>query len=351
MTRFSRVVGVLGLAAVALALGPGAHAAPVYAEVSNVAELLQAAQSVTGDGGQIILRPGSYELTAPLKFKSVYSLELRGSGWSTVLRTPSDGLIFEDCAFCSVRDLLIVGDLAGKSGSGIIFRGQCSSNTVDFCRLASFPDSGLAYEGDPVVPQSSNTVMRCHFIDNGGAQLLSRNNNDFFMMQNQFGADQRHGDGAPQCGTLLDHSSAGTYSTSYHWGNRVALKMTGGCHFNRIENNRFEMSLEQGLLMGSQGSGELLMLNIITGNTIHTNSMAKSGASAAVEAYDAWSTTFCTNQIFSWDSASFKHRKSLVLGLGCQKWIVKDNICGSNTEEAIFMADDAGHIVKDNITD
>jgi hypothetical protein len=58
---------------------------------------------------------------------------------------------------------------------------------------------------------------------------------------------------------------------NYHWGNVVALRLGPGANFNRVANNRFEQSRETGILIG-ETKGDVCQLNIITGNTIHTDS-------------------------------------------------------------------------------
>jgi hypothetical protein len=126
--------------------------------------------------------------------------------------------------------------------------------------------------------------------------------------------------------------------------------MGPGSHFNRIQNNRFEQSREHGVLIGEPG-GSGCYLNIITGNTFHTNSEEKSGGWPAIEALGAVDVTFTSNQVFSWDNATTRHRSSLVLGKGCRAWIVKDNILRHNTEKALVYDGTAGHVVRDNLTD
>jgi len=277
-------------------------------------------------------------------------VNLKGSGWNTVLQRVGEGdaIALESVSFCSVRELLINGDPSSKKGSGIVFRGQCSSDTVDFCRMSGFADCGVLFEGDPKRPQSSNTVSRCHFIDNVGDQLRSVANNDFYIVQNQFGAHQRTGERAPRSGAALWPSSAGTYAMNYHWGNQVALRVGPGSHFNRFENNRFEESRQQGVVIGAPGS-ESCWLSIFTGNTIHTNSQGQSGKWPAMEAYGASDCTFTSNQVFSWNSAAVLHEHSLVLHKGCTHWIVKDNILRHNAGAAIVYDPADGHIIKDNL--
>ena len=121
---------------------------------------------------------------------------------------------------------------------------------------------------------------------------------------------------------------------NYHWGNKVALRLGPGSHFNRIENNRFEQSIETGIMIGDPKGGDPNQFNIITGNTIHTNSAGNSGKFNAVEAHDAHAFTFTNNQIFSWSSDSVKVKSGLVLGR-CVKWIIKDNIIRHYTAEPI----------------
>jgi hypothetical protein len=320
-----------------------------FTVVAKSADLVKAFARIGPEGATIVLRPGAYRITAPLVIRGSH-VNIQGAGWNTTIQRigAGDALVFKDAGFCTVRDLLINGDASARSGNGIAFRGQSSSCTVDFCRISNFAESGVSFEGDAKRPQSSNTVSRCHFIDNGGDQLRSVSNNDFYILQNQFGAHTRTGARAPRSGTALWPSSAGSYSLNYHWGNRVALRVGPGSHFNRFENNRFEQSRETGVLIGEANAAGCY-LNILTGNTFHTNSEEKSGAWPAVEAHGACETTFTSNQVFSWDSATVRHRHSLVLGAGCRNWIVKDNVFRHNVERAIVFDEKAEHIVKDNI--
>ena len=325
----------------------GAESAdPRLWEVKTTAQLLSAAAKVGKDGGTIRLATGRYVITNPIVFKKINRVNIAGTGWDVeiVMSGKGDALVFEDCGHCCVRDLMITGST--DAGSGIVFRGACGSDTVDFCRIAVFPVSGIRFEGLEKTPQSSNTVSRCHFIGNLQDQLYSRNNNDFYILQNQFGT---HG-GTPKTGVRLDHSSAGTYSMNYHWGNEVALRLGPHSHFNRIENNRFENSLKEGVIIGGPEPWSC-MLTIFTGNTVHTNSESEFGKYPAVTATNATSTTFTSNQIFSWNAGTAKHSSSLVVGEGCRGWIVKDNIFIHNTGKSLIYDEGAGHIVKDNITD
>lgn len=320
---------------------------PGYWQVSDAAGLISAAAKIGAEGGTIVLRPGTYVLKETILFDGKSNVSLTGSGWDTVIKKQGDGdaIVFKgSCWSCSVRNLAIEGDSAAKSGSGIVFKeGQWSGIcVVDYCHLRSFPQSGVRFEGSPKTPFSSNTVSNCWFTNNLGDQLFSLNCNDFYYTGNQFGSG---GDRVPRSGALLDHSSAGTYTMNYHWGNIVGLRM-GGCNFNRIVNNRVEQSRENGIRLSGG-----CMYTIITSNTIHTNSEHNSGQFAAVEAFDAAETTFTANQIFSWDSNTVKAKHGLVLGPGCRNWIVKDNILRHLTDKAIVYDEKAGHIVKDNLFD
>lgn len=326
---------------------------PLYREVRDVRGLLRAAASVGSRGGTIVLLPGEYVLERPLLFQGVSRLVLRGSGWSTVIRRKGEGdaIVFVgDCWSCSIRHLAVEGDPDAKKGSGVVFRdgGWSGICVIDECHIRGFAESGIRFEGNPEKPFSSNTVSRCWLTDNRGDQLYSRANNDFFFVQNQFGAGAKI---VPHSGAWLDRSSAGTYTLNYHWGNEVALRVGPAAHYNRIQNNRFEQSRRSGILIGDPGGGGPCVFNILTGNTIHTNSEHNLGQYDAVAAFDALETTFCLNQIFSWDSARQRHRSGLVLGRGCRRWIVKDNIVRHCTAAPIAYATDAEHLVRDNLTD
>lgn len=339
------LVALLGLAIPAAA--PPADTAPALRDVRTAAQLVAAAARVGRLGGTLRLAPGEYRIDRPLRFRGRNHVNILGSGWNTTIRMAGrgDALVFEDCGFCAVRDLMVVG--GEDAGSGIVFRGtHSSSNTVDTCRIAEFGESGIRFEGDPKSPLSSNTVSRCHLIGNRGDQLYSRCNNDFFILQNQFGT---HGT-FPRTGCLLDRSAAGTYSLNYHWGNVVAFRMGAGCHFNRIENNRFENARREAVILGGPNP-YACMLTIFTGNTVHTSSEEASGRYPAIVATNVTDMTFTSNQVFSWDAAHARHRSSLVIGSGCRNWIVKDCVFRHNTGRSLVYEEDAGHIVKDNLAD
>lgn len=325
---------------------------PRLFKVHDAAGLLAASSKIGKEGGTIVLEPGTYEIKQTILFDGKSNVNLTGSGWNTVIKRQGDGdaIVFKgSCWSCAVRNLAIEGDVKAKSGSGIVFKeGQWSGIcVVDYCHIRSFAQSGVRFEGNAKTPFSSNTVSNCWFTNSLGDQLFSQYNNDFYITGNQFGAG---GDRIPRSGVLLDHSSAGNYTANYHWGNTVALRMVGSS-FNRIETNRFEQSRENGILIGDPKGGDACQFTIITGNTIHTNSEHNSGRYSAVEAYDAVETTFCTNQIFSWDSGTVKAKHGLVIGRGCRDWIVKDNIFRHLTEQAVVFDTQAGHIVKDNLQD
>lgn len=333
---------------------PSPGTAEFVDEVVGSAEELLAAVKRLGDAsnGTIILRPGYYRLTEPIRLTGKRQVVIAGSGWNTVLVQSGscDGIVFEDCHFCWVQDLVIEFHGRGATGSGILFTGSCSSNAVSCCRITGFPESGIRFDGGCEAPMSSNTVRDCHFIANRGTQLASLCNNDFFFLGNQFGTHGLPYEPRPKFGCVLDHSSAGTYTMNYHWGNVTALQVGPGANFNRIENNRVEESSEAGLRIGAE-NGEPCWENIVIGNTIHTNSESGIGKYNAVEAYNAGDVIFSHNQVFSWDANTTKHRTGLYLGPGCRSWIITDNVFRHHTEQAIDFADSGGHIVERNITD
>ncbi len=321
-------------------------------KVSEAAGLLAAARDIGSNGGLITLEPGEYLISEPLLFKTKSNVNIEGAGWSTVLKRKGagDAIVFEgSCWNCRVHGLTLQGDKDAKSGSGIVFRaGEWSGIcVVDYCHIDGFAESGVSFEGNAKKPFSSNTVKNSWLTNNRGDQLHSAYNNDFFFTGNQFGAGSGN---YPKTGARLDHSSAGTYSMNYHWGNVVALRLGPGANFNRIENNRFEQSREQGMLIG-EAQGDACQLNIITGNTLHTNSEGNSGRFNAVEAHNTCATTFTSNQIFSWDSNTVKAKSGVVFTDNCKQWIVKDNIIRHCTEKPIHFGAQNGHIVKDNLVE
>lgn len=319
--------------------------------VYNMAGLLAAISSIEWPG-VITLAPGVYKTKDTITINGKNGVSIVGSGWDSVIQKIGDGdaLVLKDCGFSFVRNLRIEGDPKAKTGSGLVMKDQCSSDTIDSCMFSGFPVSGLRFEGVNTGAQSSNTLKDCMFIDNAGDQLWSYSNNDFYMVGNTFGVKKRLGKNAPRTGIVLDHSSAGTFTMNKCSGNRVGMRMGPASHYNRIENNLFRDSLESGMVLGVLGA-DGCYLTIIAGNTIAMNSSAKSGDYPGVDAVNTVQTTFTTNQISSRGSKTRKHMSGLVIGKGCGTWTVKDNIISDNTEKPIVFDESAGHIIKDNITD
>lgn len=347
-------IGVFSLVALACV----AQAAQRAWDVATVDELVRAASEAnTAAGGLIRIAPGDYRLTEPLEFSGACHVTLAGGGWNTALRTDGfDALRFVNCSFCVVRDLLVAGNADAGDGWGIVVGPGSSSNTIERCRIAGFAAGGVCFTGERARQMSSNTLRDSHLVDNRRHQLYSLYNNDFYIIGNQFGchllwSDDYPATPRPWSGALLDHSSAGTYSMNYHWGNRVALRLAGNCHYNRIVNNRLEESVETALEIGAATSDVACYFNLITANTFHTNSHGAPGRHSVVVAHHAHEVTFTNNQVFSWDSASVRHKTALELAPTCSRWLIKDNILRHHTQAAIIAPTNAEHIVKDNLAD
>jgi Periplasmic copper-binding protein (NosD) len=319
---------------------------PIDIEVSGTLELRRAAAAIapgTVSGGTIRLRAGTYDIDAPLVFRNNHYVNLIGSGSGTLIRKRGNGnaIEFRGCWFSGIENIWIRQEEGMTSGSGVYLRDSCVCR-IGRCRFDRFAESGVRFDGQSSSPMSSNRVDECWFQNNKGPQLFSFANNDFFFLGNQFGAN------GAAAGALLVGSSAGTYTMNYHWGNDVGLKLGPGSHFNRIENNRFEESAGAGLMIGDASTSDVSQLNIITGNTIHTNSKGAPGRHSAVVAYGAIDVVFTSNQVFSWDSEKYHHKHALELGDGCARWIIKDNTFRHHANNAV-SANPPGSIIKDNI--
>lgn len=331
---------------------PSALSNQVSVQVSDMAGLLAALSKIEWPGTTIILAPGIYKVRETITVTGKSGVNIVGSGWDTVIQKIGDGdaLILKDCGFTFVSRLRFEGDPKAKTGSGLIIKDACGSDTVDSCMFNGFPTSGLRFEGMDTGAQSSNTVKDCMFIDNAGDQLWSYSNNDFYIVGNKIGVKKRLRNAAPRTGIVLDHSSAGTFAMNQCWGNRVGMRLGPASHYNRIENNLFRDSLESGMALGVLVA-DGCYLTIITGNTITMNSSVKSGAYPGVDAVNMVQTTFTTNQISCRNSKTRRHKSGLVIGKGCGTWTVKDNIISDSAEKPIVYDESANHIIKDNITD
>lgn len=324
-----------------------------YREVSTSEELYAAVKAIpSGEykGANIKIRPGVYEIREPLYMKDVNMINIEGSGWNTQLKKIGDGDLMVLDGVCwnnAITNLMFEGDLNSKNGSGLVVKnGKWSGITsIEKCNFIRFPESGVKIEGIKDTPVSSYIIKSCWFTDNRGNQLHFINSNDFFILENNFGRGGK-------AGCLLENSSAGTYSMNYHWDNKNALRLTNNCHFNRIENNRFEESYETGVIFGEKGNNNgTVSLNIFTGNTVHSNSKNNYGKFNAIEMYNTVDLTFTNNQVFSWNNQDSSVKSCLVMDNTCSGFVIKDNIFKHHVAEALIYPQKAGCIVKDNLID
>jgi nitrous oxidase accessory protein NosD len=315
--------------------------------VSDTRQLRVAIRHAHQAPGTIQLMPGTYLVDEPLVLVDVRQVSLLGGGWNTVLQRVGSGdlLVLSNVTHSAIRNLRLQADPQATNGSGIVFVGQSSSDTVDYLQVVGFPECGIEFRGSRESQMSSHTVKDSYFINNRKHQLHLFFSNDFFVSGNQFGC---HGGKAPLSGAFLENASAGTYDRNYHWDNQVAFRMRQS-RYNRIENNRFEESTESGMLLGDPADAEKCDYAIITGNTIHSNSKGNSGRYSAVVAWNCDYVTFCQNQVFSWGHDLTRH--CLEVGTHCASWIIKDNILRSNREKPALKipAAASSHIVKDNL--
>lgn len=324
--------------------------------VTTTTELLNAVAALPSDGGTINLMPGSYSLTSPITITNKTNVRFIGGGWGTWVVTTADcsAFVFSNSSYCLLKNMSIAWS-AGTSGtaSGVVFNNGSSSCTVDSCQVTAFRSSGVRFDGTSATPLTKNTVCYSHLLDNRGDNLRSYYNNDFYFVGNQLGSHQDFyvypHPFLPTSGTLLDHCTGGTYTLNYHWDNEVGLRLGPGSSNNRIENNRIEMSHKQGILIGTSG-GAVNYRNVISGNTIHTNSdhPANDGVYNAVEAYGAEDLIFTGNQFFNWSGLHHKNGVEM-MDTACKNWVLKNNHFFGHAVSA-YVTRGTGHIVTGNIT-
>ena len=123
-------VMVLVIAGCMVACGAEAAKAGVW-KVSNTAALLAAVRVIGAQGGLITLEPGDYQISETLLFKAKSNVNIVGSGWSTVIKRkgPGDAIVFDgSCWNCRVHALKLQGDKDARTGSGIVFRKENSTD-------------------------------------------------------------------------------------------------------------------------------------------------------------------------------------------------------------------------------
>lgn len=327
-------------------------AAASYYNATTVQQLRDAVTwaNQTSDGCTIFIAPGTYTLNnGEVLAMTNFNVHFIGSGWDTVIQKTGngDGITFTNTN-CSVQNLTIKADPAATTGSGIVFSGASAGRWVQGCWICSFPVSGVRFLGPSNAPQSTNSVSDCLFSDNRGDQLYLNYSHDFYIRGNYFQGYSS----IPTSGICLDNASAGSVAKNYCFGNRVGMKMLPGCHYNRVESNRFDSNYREGLVIGGTAAGNFNQFSIFVGNMFYNNSRESYGIYSAAAAYNTDYCMFRENQVFVSDAQSFKHDWGLVLstaGTGCHKWIVTTNTFRDNRSGTVSYSGSVGHIVADNI--
>jgi parallel beta-helix repeat protein len=266
-----------------------------------------------------VYHPGGNCLVGPLAFSNLTSHRIKGvSRRESLFKLASTGTMFDfsTCSDCQLIDLGFQPNGTIANANGVVFDTGGGINTVDRCEFDDFSLAGLTFLGTVDQQQSGNTLSNSLLLGCGVNNFLSIYSDDFFYHNNQFGVTKTGV--VPQVGAYLQNSSAGTYSENYHWGNTVGFRHVD-CNYNRIEDNRFEESKQQGAYLSG------CTRTIFSGNTIHTNSQQTLGA------YDNAYFTNCDtlivsgNDSFDWNSGATAHRYAFFFDVGCAAVEVKGN--------------------------
>ena len=109
--------------------------------VATVAQFLDAIANMPRSGGTIFLDSGSYIIHRTIEIRAKNFVNIVGTGWDTQIVCVAamvTHLKFIDASFCTVRNLLLQADESATAGSAICYQGQCSSGTINSCRIVNF---------------------------------------------------------------------------------------------------------------------------------------------------------------------------------------------------------------------
>ena len=125
-----------------------------FREVSDTAGLFEAIDGFGPEGGTVFLKPGDYAIERTLEIRAKHDVRISGSGWNTrvIRRGAGDAIRLTDASFCTLENLLLLGDESARTGSGIVYQGHSSSCTIDSCRICNFAESGVRFEGGHNLP-------------------------------------------------------------------------------------------------------------------------------------------------------------------------------------------------------
>jgi parallel beta-helix repeat protein len=281
-----------------------------------------------------VYHPGGFCLVGPMAFQNLLGVRLKGvSRRESMFKLVSTGTMFKwsDCSDMQVIDLGFAPNAGLSNTDGMQFDGASSINTVDRCQFADFSLVGLTFVGTESEQISGNTLSNSLLLGCGVNNFLSVWSSDFFYHNNQFGVTQTGV--VPQVGAYLQNSSAGTYTENYHWGNTVGFRHLN-CNYNRIENNRFEESKQQGVYMNG------CTRTIFSGNTIHTNSQQAFGGFDNAYFTNCDTLIVSGNTSFDWNNGATAHRYGFFFDVGCAAVELKGNTApmGWNTAPYGFDA-------------
>jgi hypothetical protein len=313
--RFTDVVNVLDWGA-----SPSASAS------TNTTAITTAINSIATSGGGVVFFPaGSYNCN-PISISNAFNVSLVGEdrqATTLLLATTGNLLTFSNAQNCLVSQMTfeLSGTAQGIANTyGLIFNSGGGNCQVDSCWFVAFANDGLGFSATSGNQMSGNQVTNCIFVGNGGNQLSFVYNNDFHILNNQFGA--LSGVAAASIGCYLNNSSAGLYTGNYHWSNVIGF-LAVSCNYNTYSLNRFEINNHQGVYFNTG------VKNQFTNNKIYSNSQFGNGLYDNVYFIDWAQGIVGLNHVFRWDATNSKW--GMYFDSGCNDVQLKNNKVGSDS--------------------
>ncbi len=219
--------------------------------------------------------PGNYKVTS-LSFTSLTNFGWMGCGNAGVTMTtttPGTMVTFgTGCNFGTIDGMLFAPTGVLASSTGMLFNNGAGNIEVRRCFFQLWSLTAMNHLGVVGNQMSGHKIYDCYFLQNANAsgkgQVDMTYNNDFFIMNNQFGIINTGTYGFPSYGIQANNTSNGSYISNFIWQCQVGANFSS-CKYDRLLSNRFEQCNQEGAIFTSM-TASLIQCNWFNNNGIQT---------------------------------------------------------------------------------
>jgi hypothetical protein len=271
-----------------------------------------AIQAAIDSGATEIRVPKGVYLVSPLTITGKTSMQICGTdvAFGSQFKLNQTGAIFNLVGSSNVliTKLGLLPDTSISGTEGIRIDENSNIRVIE-CIIYSFRGAGVRFTGT-LASQISGCIVRDNlFLSNGkdgtSAQLDTYYANDFSYTGNQFGSFSPTTE-FPAVGVRLDYSSNGFFSDNLIWACVNGGNFTNS-RYNRIANNRFEESRQNGCQIVNCDEF------IFTGNWLNDNSSATTNTYNHLTLQNVQRSVFSSNSFYPWDYPSTVAKYSIEL--------------------------------------